>query len=117
MTGADGGEDAHTFFFYGFPGTGKTYIAELVSRAIHGDSASEHFARFSMQNYKTDEDMWKLVSPPCGVKGEGAFAALFASRARCGGRRAGAPQLGGGCDASAPVVLFDEIEEARPREI
>ena len=55
-----------------------------------------------MGNYKTDEDMWKLISPPCGVKGEGAFAALFAGEAVEGRRsRAG------------PVVVFDEIEEAR----
>ena len=55
-----------------------------------------------MGNYKTDEDMWKLISPPCGVKGEGAFAALFAGEAAEGRRgRAG------------PVVVFDEIEEAR----
>jgi len=40
-----------------------------------------------MGNYKTDEDMWKLISPPCGVKGEGAFAALFAPQA-AEGRRA-----------------------------
>jgi len=31
--------------------------------------------------------MWKLISPPCGVKGEGAFAALFAPQA-AEGRRA-----------------------------
>jgi hypothetical protein len=55
-----------------------------------------------MGNYKTDEDMWKLISPPCGVKGEGAFAALFAGEVAEGRRgRAG------------PVVVFDEIEEAR----
>ena len=34
--GADGGEDAHTFFFYGFPGTGKSHLAELVALALHG---------------------------------------------------------------------------------
>ena len=111
MTGADGGEDAHTFFFYGFPGTGKTYIAELVSRAIHGDSASEHFARFSMQNYKTDEDMWKLVSPPCGVKGEGAFAALFASRARCGD----APARHSWAAATAPALRWCCLMRSRRR--
>ena len=68
------------------------------------------------QNYKTDEDMWKLVSPPCGVKGEGAFAALFAGRAGCerslkGGSGGGSGAACGG--GAAPVVLFDEIEEAR----
>ena len=29
--GADGGEGAHVFFFYGFPGTGKSYLAELIA--------------------------------------------------------------------------------------
>ena len=104
-SGADGGEDAHTFFFYGFPGTGKTYLAELLAQAQHGRSSPPYYQRFSMQNYKTDEDLWKLVSPPCGVKGEGAFAALFAEGGGCGG---------GGCGGRGPVVLFDEIEEARP---
>ena len=104
-SGADGGEDAHTFFFYGFPGTGKTYVAELLALAQHGQRAPPFYQRFSMQNYKTDEDLWKLVSPPCGVKGEGAFAALFANGSGCGG---------GGCGGRGPVVLFDEIEEARP---
>ena len=106
-SGADGGEDAHTFFFYGFPGTGKTYVAELLALAQHGRSSPPHYQRFSMQNYKTDEDLWKLVSPPCGIKGEGAFAALYANAEKggCGG---------GGCGGRGPVVLFDEIEEARP---
>ncbi|KAL1525688.1 hypothetical protein AB1Y20_020537 [Prymnesium parvum] len=102
--GADGGEDAHTFFFYGFPGTGKTYVAELLALAQHGRRSPPYYQRFSMQNYKTDEDLWKLVSPPCGVKGEGAFAALFANGSGCGN---------GGCGGRGPVVLFDEIEEAR----
>ena len=144
-SGADGGQDAHVFFFYGFPGTGKTMLAELVALAQHGRTSPPAFQRFSMQNYKTDEDMWKLVSPPCGVKGEGAFAALFAGRVGCAGGGGaggdlgagggGAGAGGGGGDASwsswalstatdvptdadpcarpAPVVLFDEIEEAR----
>ena len=43
-----------------------------------------------------------LTLTRCGVKGEGAFAALFAPQAAEGRRgRAG------------PVVVFDEIEEAR----
>jgi hypothetical protein len=148
-SGADGGQDAHVFFFYGFPGTGKTMLAELVALAQHGRTSPPAFQRFSMQNYKTDEDMWKLVSPPCGVKGEGAFAALFAGRVGCtggGGAGAGAGAGGAGgagaggggagaggdggdaswsswalstataadpCARPAPVVLFDEIEEAR----
>ena len=29
--GADGGESAHVFFFYGFPGTGKSFLAELIA--------------------------------------------------------------------------------------
>ena len=49
-SGADGGEDAHTFFFYGFPGTGKTLLAELVALAQHGVTAAPHYQRFSMQN-------------------------------------------------------------------
>lgn len=99
-------------------GTGKTLLAELVALAQHGIATPPHYQRFSMQNYKTDEDMWKLVSPPCGVKGEGAFAALFASRAHCAGAGARRASAGGdagdeACARAAPVVLFDEIEEAR----
>ena len=53
-------------------------------------------------NPNPDLTRWKLISPPCGVKGEGAFAALFAGEAAQGRRgRAG------------PVVVFDEIEEVR----
>ena len=110
-SGADGGEDAHTFFFYGFPGTGKTLLAELVALAQHGSAAPPNYARFSMQNYKTDEDMWKLVSPPCGVKGEGAFANLYAKRVGC--ERGSGEADDEACGSAAPVVLFDEIEEAR----
>ena len=107
-SGADGGEGAHVFFFFGFPGTGKTYLAEQVAMAQHGSTAKPNYEVFSMQNYKTEEAMWNLVSPPCGVKGEGAFANLFASRVGCGGGGGG-----GTCEGVAPVVLFDEIEEAR----
>ena len=52
-----------------------------------------------MQNYRTEEDIWKLVSPPCGIKGEGAFAELFTGRTATAG------------EMVAPVVVFDEIEE------
>ena len=48
-SGADGGEDAHTFFFYGFPGTGKTLLAELIALAQHGTTAPPSYQRFSMQ--------------------------------------------------------------------
>jgi hypothetical protein len=109
-SGADGGESAHAFFFYGFPGTGKTFLAELVALAQHGRTSSPSYQVFPMQNYKTEEAMWNLISPPCGVKGEGAFANLFASRVGC---MAGHTK-GGGCGGAGPVVLFDEIEEARP---
>ena len=70
-------------------------------------------SRPAPQNYRTDEDLWKLVSPPCGIKGEGAFAALFAG-AHGEGRKKGEGR--GARAASAPVgpvVVFDEIEEAR----
>ena len=110
-SGADGGEDAHTFFFYGFPGTGKTLIGELVALAQHGRTTPPHYQRFSMQNYRTDEDMWKIVSPPCGVKGEGAFAALFAARLGCSATAS--PAKRSACVDAPPVILFDEIEEAR----
>ena len=101
---------------------GKTFLAELIALALHGPAGARvpHFQRFSMQNYKTDEDMWKLVSPPCGIKGEGAFASIFEKRAHCGfggncvGEVGGAAGSGGeGCDELGSVVLFDEIEEAR----
>ncbi len=100
-SGADGGEDAHVFFFYGFPGTGKSFLAELLAEARYGTTRPPFYAKYAMQNYKTEEDMWKLISPPCGVKGEGAFAALFAIDAVSARGGAG------------PVVVFDEIEEAR----
>ena len=64
-----------------------------------------HYAKFAMQNYKTEEDIWKLVSPPCGIKGEGAFAQLFAGRSANSGEEA------------APVVVFDEIEEVRTARV
>ena len=62
-------------------------------------------------NYKTDETCGS-ASPPCGVR-EGAFAAPCVARAlrRATRRRATA---GRRLRRSAPVVLFDEIEEAPP---
>ncbi|EOD11654.1 hypothetical protein EMIHUDRAFT_214532 [Emiliania huxleyi CCMP1516] len=86
-------------------------VAEVRSRleaARVGASGGE-----DAHNYRTDEDLWKLVSPPCGIKGEGAFAALFAG-AHGEGREKGEGR--GARAASAPVgpvVVFDEIEEAR----
>jgi hypothetical protein len=106
--GADSGEDAHVFFFYGFSGTGKTYLAELMAHAVHGSTALPHYKKFAMQNYKTDEDMWTLVSPPCGLKGkEGAFQQLFRPREASAERKGHSPPTPG------PVLVFDEIEEAR----
>jgi hypothetical protein len=106
--GAGSGEDAHVFFFYGFPGTGKTYLAELIAQAVHGSTAMPHYKKLAMQNYKTDEDMWTLVSPPCGLKGkEGAFQQLFRPRQPKAEGEAHSPRPAG------PVLVFDEIEEAR----
>ena len=42
----------------GYPGTGKTYLSELIGAAQHGPergSRAPHYARFAMQNYKSDE--------------------------------------------------------------
>ena len=97
---AAGGEEAHTFFFSGFPGTGKSHLAELVAPALHGHSAPPHYQKFAMGNYKTDEDLWKLVSPPCGVKGEGAAAAGGGGGSGGGG---GGGSGGGGAGAVADV--------------
>lgn len=105
--GADSGEDAHVFFFYGFPGTGKTYLAELIAQAVHGSTALPHYKKFAMQNYKTDEEMWTFVSPPCGVKGkEGAYEQLFSAPQPQAESKAHSPRRPG------PVLVFDEIEEA-----
>jgi len=104
-SGADGGEAAHTFFFYGYPGTGKSFLAELMGRAVHGaerGNAPPFYEKFASGNYKTKEDTWTLTSPPCGVESEGAFVPLFAGRTA-------SDALGG---KPGPVVVFDEIEEA-----
>eukprot|EP00965_Chrysotila_dentata_P111877 3699939-Pleurochrysis_carterae.AAC.1 len=129
LAGAAGRRDAHVFFFYGFPGTGKSLLAQLIAEARHGSAAPPYYAKFAMQNYKTDEDLWRLISPPCGVKGEGAFAELFARQLADGTPRdraseSGARALQPGTSAIGnsghgellsrpPVVVLDEIEEAR----
>ena len=40
------------FFFYGFPGSGKTYLAKLIAEAYHGSASKPYFGSFKMQDYK-----------------------------------------------------------------
>ena len=41
-SGADGGEDAHTFFFYGFPGAGKTYLlSKIMTQRLSSRAAGD----------------------------------------------------------------------------
>lgn len=103
--GAHSGEDAHVCLFYGFRGTGKTYLAELIAHAVHGSTALPHHKKIAVQNDKTDEDMWTLVSPPCGLKGkEGSLQQLFRPRQAQAERKGHSPPNPG------PVLVFDEIE-------
>lgn len=78
------------FIFVGPPGTGKTYLASLLS-----DALSRKLITIDMASYKNAEDIDNLVGPRAGLVGKGHLFENLRSNPNA-------------------VVLLDEIEKAHP---
>lgn len=83
--------------FVGPTGVGKTFAAELLSRAMFEHSA-QHFARINMSELKEHHELARLIGAPPGFIGHDRPGALFEFTERH-------PQ---------GVILLDEMEKAHP---
>lgn len=83
----------------GPPGVGKTFVAEVFAHLLpDGAHPSAAFLSFSMQNYRSLEDLDSFVGARQGLVGNGH---LFESMQRLGDRRS--------------VLLFDEVGRSHRR--
>lgn len=85
------------FLFTGPTGTGKTFAAECIGRALFGANGTG-FGRFNMSEYKERHELARLIGAPPGFVGHDRQGALF--------RFIEANPQG--------LILLDEMEKAHP---
>jgi ATP-dependent Clp protease ATP-binding subunit ClpA len=83
-----------SFLFGGPTGVGKTEIAKQTAKAM-----GMRFFRIDLSEYKTREDVWKLIGAPRGYEGWDAGEGTFIDWIRKFPRT---------------VILIDEVEKAHP---
>lgn len=84
------------FMFAGTSGTGKTYTAEMICKAL--ESQRFEFVKLPMNEYKSEADVWKLLGSPAGYSGSDKDTPLIAAHKR----------------TDKLVIYFDEMEKAHP---
>jgi ATP-dependent Clp protease ATP-binding subunit ClpC len=87
------GQTLGAFFLVGPTGTGKTFLAQLVSQALYPDSEP---VLLRMNQYKQAEDVMTLLGPPPGSPGYEVGGSLTR------------PVL----ENPRRVIIFDELEKA-----
>ena len=111
-----GSRRPEVFFFYGFPGAGKTFLARLIAEAYHGSSEQPYFGEFKMQSYKAERDQKRLVGAGCDLMGGGVpelesyYGGVAEKEARIPADPAVARRWERFGGHGKPVLLFDEIE-------
>jgi len=94
----DEGRVLGAILILGPTGTGKTYTAELIGRALSAEDPRSGFVRFNMNEYKERHELSRLIGAPPGFIGHEQQGALF--------RHVESNPRG--------VILLDEIEKAHP---
>jgi len=89
------GRTLGAFLLVGPTGTGKTYLAELMAKALYPDSEP---ILLRMNQYKDHEDVFTLIGPPPGYPGYEVGGALTR------------PVL----DNPYRVVILDEFDQSHP---
>jgi len=85
------------FLFTGPTGTGKTYTAECLGKAIFGDDRNA-VIRFNMNEYKERHEIARLIGAPPGFVGHDQLGAFF--------KYAEGNHQG--------LIILDEMEKAHP---
>ena len=91
-------DEAHKFFFYGHPGTGKTYLSSLIATALHNSTEKPYFHAVFGAGLTQEGDIDRLTGAACHLRsgGETVLEELYANERR-------------------PVLVFDEIEKAHEK--
>lgn len=86
-----------SLLFVGTSGTGKTYTAEVMGKALA--EFGYKYIYFDMTLFPSEADAWKLIGSPPGYQGSTEEPRLFAAHS----------------DSSKLIIVFDEIEKADPQ--
>lgn len=82
--------------FAGTSGTGKTYTAEMICKALK--SQGYEFVKIPLNEYKNEADVWKLLGSAAGYNGSDKDTPLIDAHRK----------------SDKLVILFDEMEKAHP---
>ena len=101
--GLKSGKGPMIFLFAGLPGTGKSFMSQVIARAYNGGERSDltelertsKYLMIDMGNYQDERAIDGFVDPSPGLQGEGLLSTLFQVETRT-------------------VVVLDEIEKAHP---